>query len=279
MKRLIYIFFLILFFSSSAFGATIHGKVFEWFTLDSLNDAVIDINSVPFQRIVSVNGVYSFQVPLGTYEIKATYFSGGRVEYFSKELIKISSDGNYNLDLILFPPIEDSALNQPTLDSNFEASSLINGSNNIPEKNDLNLITKTDSVKQNFDINIFLISGLALLLIFLVLFFIRNKKKSEAKQNISLNKSSIKENSKNENFEKNTIKEELRKIKLDSEAKKVLDIIKQNEGRITQLNLRKKIDYFGEAKISLILAELEEYGFIKKIKKGRGNILIYQKEG
>ena len=53
---------------------------------------------------------------------------------------------------------------------------------------------------------------------------------------------------------------------------KVLSIIKENK-RVTQKEIRKQIP-LSEAKISLIISELEHKGRIEKIKKGRGNILI-----
>ncbi len=53
---------------------------------------------------------------------------------------------------------------------------------------------------------------------------------------------------------------------------KVLDIIKK-EKRTTQKEIRKLIPY-SEAKISLILTELEAKGKIQKIKKGRANVII-----
>jgi uncharacterized membrane protein len=59
--------------------------------------------------------------------------------------------------------------------------------------------------------------------------------------------------------------------RLSKEAKQVLEII-QKEQRLTQKELRKKLPW-SEAKVSLIVADLEERGLIKKIKKGRGNIL------
>jgi uncharacterized membrane protein len=36
---------------------------------------------------------------------------------------------------------------------------------------------------------------------------------------------------------------------------------------------------YSEAKVSLIVSDLESRGIIKKIKKGRGNILIINKPG
>ncbi len=59
---------------------------------------------------------------------------------------------------------------------------------------------------------------------------------------------------------------------LDDDCKKVLEIIKGNEGRMIQKELR-EIMNFSETKMSLVVAELEAGGRIKRIKKGRENIL------
>jgi len=55
---------------------------------------------------------------------------------------------------------------------------------------------------------------------------------------------------------------------------KVLEVIKK-EKRITQKSLRKQFP-LSEAKISLVITELEAKGKIEKIKKGRGNLLIFK---
>ena len=47
----------------------------------------------------------------------------------------------------------------------------------------------------------------------------------------------------------------------------------QKNKRVTQKDIRKEFS-FSEAKISLMLSELEHRGKIKKIKRGRGNIII-----
>ena len=54
---------------------------------------------------------------------------------------------------------------------------------------------------------------------------------------------------------------------------KILRILKESEGRINQKELRKHFP-LSEAKVSLLIAQLENEGKIEKIKKGRGNILI-----
>ncbi len=58
-------------------------------------------------------------------------------------------------------------------------------------------------------------------------------------------------------------------------ADKVYDFIKK-EKRVTQKQIRNRFPS-SEAKISLILKELEHKGKIEKIKKGRGNIILLKK--
>ena len=59
----------------------------------------------------------------------------------------------------------------------------------------------------------------------------------------------------------------------DDITKQIIHIIKEEGGRTTQKLIRKKIP-LSEAKISLAITELVANGKIKKIKKGRGNIII-----
>lgn len=61
----------------------------------------------------------------------------------------------------------------------------------------------------------------------------------------------------------------------DDLVERVLAII-ASEGRISQKDLRARFSE-SEAKISLVVSELEADGKIKKIKKGRGNILVLVK--
>lgn len=67
-------------------------------------------------------------------------------------------------------------------------------------------------------------------------------------------------------------KVEKKTIDLDNEAKKVLEIIESHEGRMTQKELKEILNY-SDSKMSLIIAELEHFGLIKKFKRGRGNII------
>ena len=60
---------------------------------------------------------------------------------------------------------------------------------------------------------------------------------------------------------------------LPEDLARVLEIIKSEGGRVKQSELRKRLAC-SEAKLSLMLTDLEHRGRIKKIKKGRGNIVI-----
>ena len=56
-------------------------------------------------------------------------------------------------------------------------------------------------------------------------------------------------------------------------ADEVLSFIKSQDGRTTQKEIRKQFP-LSEAKISLVLTELEAKGKVQKIKKGKGNIVV-----
>jgi len=72
---------------------------------------------------------------------------------------------------------------------------------------------------------------------------------------------------------KKDIEDTLQSKEVAAESKKVLEFIKQEGGRTTQKEIRNKFPS-SEAKISLIISELEHKGILKKIKKGRGNIIV-----
>lgn len=63
----------------------------------------------------------------------------------------------------------------------------------------------------------------------------------------------------------------------DKDINHIIKFINQEGGRTTQKEIRKQIP-LSEAKISLMIAELQHKGIIEKIKKGRGNIVILKKK-
>lgn len=219
-------------------GAVIHGTVYSWENLEPLSKAIVTINTTPEQRVVTENGTYSFVVPPGTYVIKAYYYSHGELELYDEENITVKENGTYVLDLILFPP-------------------LTNLSEDIP-KIQVSIDKEEQSKTFPFGLVVF-----AMLVVCVIAFIFVYNRKSETK----------------EIAESREIKTEIegspkRKAEeLPEDLKRVIEIIRKEGGRITQKELRKKLGY-SEAKVSLMIADLERRGIVEKVKKGRGNIIF-----
>ncbi len=60
---------------------------------------------------------------------------------------------------------------------------------------------------------------------------------------------------------------------LPEDLKEALKEIVNSGGRITQKELRSRLKY-SEAKVSLIISDLERRGIVEKVKKGRGNVIF-----
>ena len=60
---------------------------------------------------------------------------------------------------------------------------------------------------------------------------------------------------------------------LEDDLEKLVNILKSKGKRAAQKDLRKDLG-LSEAKVSLMITDLESRGMVKKIKKGRGNIII-----
>ncbi len=74
----------------------------------------------------------------------------------------------------------------------------------------------------------------------------------------------------------NYLKKQKKEEDVDDDLKKIIRFIKKEGGRVTQKDLRKQFP-LSEAKISLMISELEHKGILEKIKKGRGNIIILKR--
>ena len=67
-----------------------------------------------------------------------------------------------------------------------------------------------------------------------------------------------------------------RKPAIDEHARKALEIM-EKEKRINQKELRKLLD-LSESKVSMLVSELEAIGAVRKIRKGRANIIVFRKK-
>jgi uncharacterized membrane protein len=151
--------------------------------------------------------------------------------------ITVNQEGDYVIDLILFPDIS-------------EEESLMNESLDV-------IFYEEPPAHQYWIWSV----PVLILLAVLVWLYRKNKKHSSAR------KEAPKESA--------TPEKQPAKPPQKPDLAEIIAFIKKEGGRTTQKELRKAIPY-SEAKISLMIAELESQGKIKKIKKGRGNIIILE---
>ncbi len=218
-------------FSSSFFvlGATIQGSAYDQ-SLTLLNNTVIMLNTTPEQRVVSVDGIYSFDVPKGKYFLKAMYTDGSRTLNTEKNIV-ISAEGEYTFDLILIPgqaPVPADQLNI-TLKTNETA---------VPEP------------QQGSSFFLWILILLCLLAVGGYLWYrFRWRLRSQ---------------------------EPIIKSEQELELEDLVKFMKLQGGRVYQKDVKKAFPQWSEAKVSLMLSQLEAQGRLKKIKKGRANILLLQ---
>ncbi|MDP3917489.1 MAG: hypothetical protein Q8Q42_04370 [Nanoarchaeota archaeon] len=201
--------------------ATVHGIVYNIF-LEELDKAIITVNTEPEQIIISQNGEYSFKVRPGNYIVTVTYNEENNM-YELTENLKITEPGDYRIDLILIPELDDQ--------------------NNEGEE-----FNVYEEPKKDKPVKTFIAAIIAMIII--ILYFYSSKK--------------------------HFIKDKELKSELENEIDKVIKFIKQHNGMVTQKEIRKNFPS-SEAKISLMITELESKGIVKRIKRGRGNIIILKK--
>jgi len=255
--------------------ATIHGAIYEWDTFEPLENVLIEVNSTPPQSIVAKYGVYSLDLAPGDYVIVATYYTGNSLVASAQESITITDDGDYIIDLLLLPSYENEDLEDAeiaNLSEAFEADSLI-------------IEADTGSSYMAY------VAVLLIIFVLVLSAYVYSNKKganegglvntSPEGDNDALPDGSLSFDVK-ENGLVGTVNDDPEIIDIITKAEppvlpddlqEVLDIVIANGGRITQKDLRGKLRY-SEAKVSLIVSDLENRGLVDKFKKGRGNIII-----
>lgn len=252
MKEVAFILALLLLMPFSL-GATIHGKVFDYnFAL--AKNSVVKINTVPEQVVVAVDGAYSFNVPIGEYALSAELKDEfGRIAYSLNDQISVANEGIYVRDLIMFP---NNDLSELELENNVSAPSL------------------SDDAKGDSKKPILMITGIILVIIFALLYCVAFKK-CKLKDKL-FKKESEKQKEAEAPITETAEAKTTPVIEEPDELAKLAGFIKSHK-RATQKDIRKQIP-LSEAKISLMLTDLESQGKIRKIKKGRGNIIIWDEK-
>jgi len=235
---LIFSIFLAIILLNQVQAATVHGKVYGP-DLTILKNAVVQLNTTPKQNMVATDGTYSFTLLPGNYTIEAFYATQGILLY-DKEQVTLPRDGDYVVDIILF---ETPDLENVTLD-----------------EKELKMIE--DLLKEKSQVNVGLIVGVivAVIIIAAVSYFIYKRKKKPTKRT-------------RRKFKAKSVKVEEKPVG-DEVMAKTIAILKR-EKRVVQKDIRKELG-MSEAKISLVIAELESQGKVQKIKRGRGNVIIYK---
>ncbi|WP_445474605.1 helix-turn-helix transcriptional regulator [Methanococcoides methylutens] len=257
--------------------ATIHGAIYEWDTFELMENVIVEVNSTPPQSIVAKYGVYSMNLVPGEYVVTASYYENNTLTASTQEFITITDDGDYIIDLILLPSYDSDLTEDPDL---------------------LNITTSLEADSEAIengadDRTLYYVAVLIILLVAgtgLYLFSKKNgKKEADEEEQISLvfddvvkvasmeSKDELPSGEMGELDETEGSEPDTSGVvdmeSLPSDLQEVLDIIRSGGGRITQKDLRSKLSY-SEAKVSLIVSDLENRGLVEKFKKGRGNIII-----
>ena len=215
------------------FPTTLFGEIFDAEDFSKLNNTIIKIEGDTTIQ-VTVDGNYSLELPEGNYTLTASYYEEGKLKYYTKEELNLNQE-IMQFDLVLLPEELRNILPED-LQTDENKTDTNNGNTNGDNK-------ETDYTP-------FIIAFVLGTIIFVVGYFFIQKKQKEV-----------------EPEDDDKINEEL-----DDDCKKVLKILGENEGRMNQKEIRDILN-FSETKMSLVVAELETVKKIKKIKKGRQNIL------
>ena len=239
---LILIFTLITPLSHADTTCTIGGVAYDYLTLEPLPDTIIEINTTPPQTYVSKDGNYRLNVPEGSYHLTAKHYENNLLEYYTEENITVAGGGDYTLDLIMLPAIEDEFL--------FDE----------PDLSDFDDVLIEDESQEN---QIWLMVPAVIAFIFIItitgwyLLFARSKKIEEGTTEAMI---------KSEEGDLRPLPDDLLEI---------VEILKKHDGRMTQKELRKLLPH-SESKISLMITDLENRGIVTRVKRGRGNVILLE---
>lgn len=273
------------FLADSKITATVHGATYASDTLEPLNDTVIYVNSNPPQSVVAKDGEYSFELVPGDYTITARCYQNNTLTYLKETTLKIEGEGNYVFDLLLYPvseypiteTIADKMSNLNSADPTEQARTRSSTIKYLPVAFTLFLLLgggyklsrKHKKMEKNrFQEGMFNVPGI------LVKVFGKSVGSGVRPEFGNIGEAAsvtepIIEPAGNSEIETAALK----KTPLSTDLSEILNIIRGHKGRITQKDLRSRLEY-SEVKVSLLLSELEKRGLIKKFRNGRENIVI-----
>lgn len=233
------VFALLVLYATGVQAATIQGEVYT-FDLESANGVIVEVDTVPHQKVVVRNGSYSLNVPSGSYTLTATQRQKGEAIAETSENVTVSAEGTYTVDLILFPIFNETDY---SIDAEVPPAAV----------DDSMLANETAAnATETGEPQMLLVSAAIILAIIILTIWLVTREKRKAKA--SANKGS-------------SVNPAI------SDTQALIDALRKNNGRLTQKDLRRMFPH-SEAKVSLMLTELEHKGVIEKIRKGRSNVII-----
>jgi len=202
--------------------------------LEITSDVLVQINNN--QKFLSKDGTFTFELEPGTYNIKATK----AITSTTEQITFNNNNQKVIFDIFLLGDFQDE--------------------DEIWQDANENLVTVEEDT-----FNWKLYVAIALFIVLFVRLLKARKKYGPLKVFRKKQKSE----------QKKSIDEHKQDLEKEPElTQKALEIIKKHDGRINQKQLRKEMNYLSEAKVSLIVTQLEHEQKLEKIKKGRGNVLI-----
>lgn len=237
-KAFLYLFLtllLTLLFLNVAHAATIKGTIYNQ-KLSVEKDVLVEINTTTLQKYLAKEGTYVFELPSGKYDLSAK-----KGELTTHETVIIAQQGIYLYDLFLIPDFSQEEELWTQTEEKF-----------LEEEEEKTMWWR------------YAVAGFIALFAIYRIIKVRRKYGSLR----SFRQKVQEENNKTLEQHKEEINRE------PSYLDKTIEIIKKHDRRIHQKTLRKELLPLSEAKVSLILTELEHKGLIEKIKKGRGNVII-----
>lgn len=280
----------------AAAECTVQGNVYDWATFSTVNNAIVDVYSLPsgpgaspVNHYVARTGSYSFSLPEGSYMLVATAGTpGGSDEITATENITVPGSGERIIDLIMFPTGNLDDLGGFTENNVTPTLPPVENPTLVPNPTEQ---PAGDNWAMWLGLGAIVLAILAIAAGLLLLRALRPKKTEEPGPVAGTPaKTEILPPAREPVVspvepEQTTAPPQpvppvqappqpaVRDLLLPEDCRQVLAILEKHDGRITQLDLRKALPY-SEAKVSLIVSDLENRGLVKKIKKGRGNVLI-----
>lgn len=281
-------------------AATLEGNIYNY-ELEQESQVLIEIDTVPPQQYLSRDGTYLFDLSPGTYNLQAS-----KGELVAVEEITITeNEGSFVYDLFLFPAMytEDEFWSQIATEEEEEPKSrawayyaavgiflvaigrIIIAKKKYPRRKKLFGKGKSEDKEKESKEKVRANAKAG-----------KEESETEQKPNTEeyveiktpitgaedIGKANNVTGSEQTESKKELSREEAiteMEAKIDKERTpgyldRALKVIKDNDGRITQKDLRKEMMDLSESKVSLIITELEHKGKIEKIKRGRGNIIL-----